>query len=166
LYFLLLGYSDPFALFLGWAFKLNINYTHLTISLFLAYAVLFYSNNINYKWVVSLFLCYLAAICLGIREIRYLTFIGFHILIFVQILISAIKEFYIKQRINVYFSVFLIYELTKILRYTIFIYSKNSPIYLFYLSDVFEMFICLFFILYNLENSPHIKLPFSKKYEY
>jgi hypothetical protein len=76
-----------------------------------------------------------------------------------QIIIPTVKEFYQKQRINIYFSILLIYELTTILKFIIYSYNYTSGIYMFYLSLVFEMVIGLFFILYNLENSPIIKLP-------
>ena len=158
LFFLLLGYSDPLAQFMLWAFRLNSNYVHSVIALLICYTVLYYNKNLNYKWVVALFLILLLSFCLGIKEIRLLTFIGFHLIIFVQILITTTKEIYLKHRINIYFSVLLIYELSVILRFIALVNNYASGIYFFYLTGVFEMFICLFFIFYNLENSPVIKL--------
>ena len=159
LYFLILGYSDPLALFLGWIFKLNLEYTHLVIAFLLTITVLFYNNNLNLKWIGSLFLLLILSILKVGVENRYFYFVIFHIIIYLQILIPSIKEFYLKHQINLYFTVLLIYELTTILKFVAVIYNYFSGVYLFYLSAVFEMFIALFFIFYNLQNSPHIKLP-------
>jgi hypothetical protein len=158
LFFLLLGYSDPLAEFMRWAFKLNSNYVHSVIALLICYTVLYYNKNLNYKWVVPLLLILLFSFSLGNKEIRILTFIGFQLIIFAQILITTTKEIYLKQRINIYFSVLLVYELSVILRYIALVNNYASGIYFFYLTGVFEMFICLFFIFNNLENSPVIKL--------
>ena len=160
LYFLILGYSDPLALIFLRFFKLDINYTHLIIAFLLTISILYYTKNLNSKWIISLILFLILSIWKGNRDIRYLSIIIFNCLIFAQILIPSIKEFYQGHRINIYFTVLLIYELTTILKYTAFAYNYFSGVYLFYLSLVFEMFIGLFFIFFNLHNSPHIKLPF------
>jgi hypothetical protein len=160
LYFLILGYSDPLALFLGWLFKLNANYTHLIIAFLLTISILYYTKNLNYKWIIALILLLILSIWKGDRDIRYLTIIIFHFLIFAQILIPSIKEFYQRHKINIYFSVLSVYELTTILKYTAFAYNYASGVYFFYLSAVFEMVIGLFFIFFNVQNSPYIKLPF------
>lgn len=161
LYFLILGYSDPLALIFLRFFKLDANYTHLIIAFLLTISILYYTKNLNSKWIISLILFLILSIWKGNRDIIYLSIIIFNCLIFAQILIPSIKEFYQGHRINIYFTVLLIYELTTILKYTAFAYNYFSGVYLFYLSLVFEMFIALFFIFFNLHNSPHIKLPFS-----
>lgn len=160
LYFLILGYSDPLALIFVRFFKLDANYIHLIIAFLLTISILYYTKNLNSKWIISLILFLMLSIWKGNRDIRYLSIIIFHCLIFTQILIPSIKEFYQGHRINIYFTVLLIYELTTILKYTAFAYNYFSGVYLFYLSLVFEMFIGIFFIFFNLLNSPHIKLPF------
>jgi hypothetical protein len=161
LFFLLMGYSDPLALLFRWAFSFNVEYTHLIMSLFYIFSVLYYNKNLNLKWIVTLLILLLFSICLGNQTIRLLTIVSFHILIIFQILIPAVKEFYLKQRINLYLSMILIYELTLILRYIVFVSNYTTGVYYFYLSGIFEIFICLFFIFYNLENSPVIKIPFG-----
>ena len=160
-YFLILGYSDPLALFFLWIFKLKVEYIHLIIAFLLTISVLFYNNNLNFKWIAALFLLLIFSVRKVGVDNRYFYFIIFHIIIFLQILIPSIKEFYVKHRINLYFTVLLIYELTTILKFVAFIYNYFSGVYLAYLSSVFEMVIALFFMFYTLQNSPQFKLPFG-----
>jgi hypothetical protein len=166
LYFLIMGYSDPLTLTLGWIFKINANYTHLVIAFLLTISILFYNKNLNYKWIIALFLFLIFSIVKGDKEIRYLSIIIFHFIIFTQILIPSIKEFYIKQRINLYLTILSVYELTTIFKYTAFTYNYNSGVYFFYLSVAFELLIGLFFIFINLNNSPILKLPFRLSEEH
>ena len=159
LYFLALGFSDPFALIFLWLIKLNVEYVHLIIAFILAISILFYNKKLNINWTIGLTLLLLVSIWrVGIDK-QYFYFIIFHFIILMQIMISAVKEVYQKQRINIYFSILFIYELTTILKFIIYSYNYTSGIYMFYLSLVFEMIIGLFFIFYNLENTPIIKLP-------
>src|ERR1035437_1321480 len=159
LYFLILGYSDPLALFLGWIFKLNVEYIQLITTFLLTISILFYNNNLNLKWIAVLLLLLMLSVWKVGVENRYSYFIIFHIIIYLQILIPSIKEFYLKHRINIYFTVLLVYELTTILKYVAVIFNYFSGVYLYYFSAVFEMFIALFFIFYNHQNSPQIKVP-------
>jgi hypothetical protein len=158
LYFLILGYSDPLSLFLGWMFKVDNGYTQLITAFLLTISILFYNNNLNLKWIAALLLLLMLSFWKVGVENRYFYFIIFHIIILIQILIPSVKEFYQGHRINIYFSVLLVYELTTILKFVAVIYNYYSGVYLFYLSAVFGMFIALFFIFYNLQNSPLIKL--------
>ena len=166
LYFLILGYSDPLALTFLKLFKIQTIYTHLIIYLLLTISILFYTKNLKIKWLIPLITLCILSILAGNRNFRYFSLIVFNILIFLQILIPSTKEFYLKQRINIYYSILLLYELMIILQYTAFAFNYTSGVYFFYLSLAFEMLIGLFFIFYNLENSPLIKLSFGKKYEY
>jgi hypothetical protein len=159
LYFLILGYSDPLALFLGWIFQLNVEYIQLITAFLLTISILFYNNNLNLKWIAALLLLLMLSVWKVGVDKRYFYFIIFHIIIYLQILIPSIKEFYLKQRINIYFTVLLIYELTTILKFVAVAYNYFPGIYLFYISVVFELVIGIFFIFYNLQNSPLIKLP-------
>jgi len=159
LYFLILGYSDPLVLLLGWTFKLNVEYTHLITAFLLTISILYYNKNLNLKWIAALLLLIMLSFWKVGVENRYFYFIIFHIIILIQILIPSVKEFYQAHRINIYFSVLLVYELTTILKFVDVIYNYYSGVYLFYISAVFGMFIALFFIFFNLQNGPLIKLP-------
>src|SRR5674476_662082 len=87
LYFLIIGYSDPLALFLGWIFKLNVEYSHLITAFLLTISILFYNNNLNLKWIILLFLLLILSVWKVGVENRYFYFIIFHIIIYLQILI-------------------------------------------------------------------------------
>src|SRR5674476_584731 len=102
LYFLILGYSDPLALFLLKFIKLNINYTHLIVAYLLAISILFYAKNLNVKWNIILFLFLILSLLINIREMRYFSIISFHGLILSQLLILSVKEFYQENKINLY----------------------------------------------------------------
>ena len=160
LYFLTLGYSDPLALLLGWLFKISPNYTHLIIAFILLICILYYTNKLNYKWIISLFLLLILSLCSGNRDIRYISIIIIHCLIFVQILIPTLLEFFNGHRINTYLSVLLVYELMTALKYAAFSFNYFSGVYFFYISLAFETVICIFFIFVNLNNTPLINLPF------
>ena len=158
LYFLISGYSDPLALLLGQVFRLNPYYTHLLIAFLLSISILFYSKKLNSKWIASLILLLLLSLWLGNKNTIFIPIIIFRFLIILQLLISFSNEFLLKQRINIYLSVLIFYEITIILKYAAVGCNYSLGIYFYYLTSVFGMLICLFFIFYNLQNSPLIKL--------
>jgi hypothetical protein len=158
LYFLILGYSDPLAIML-FRFRIDVQFVHIITAFLVTISVLYYNKNLNLKWIAALFLLLGLSLWKAGVENRYLYFIIFHIIVYLQILIPSIKEFYLKHQINLYFTVLMIYELSTILKYIAVTYNYFTGIYLFYLTSVFEMFVALFFIFFNLQNSPNIKLP-------
>lgn len=158
LYFLLLGYSDPLGLFLLKLYGINLICTHLVIAVFLTLFVIYYNNNLNITWIVILCILCFMVLWIGNKSLNYFSLIFLNSLIFIQILIPTIKDFYFRNGINLYYSVLLLYELGVILKYIVFAYSGLSGIYLFYLTSAFEILIGLFFIFYNLNNSPFIRL--------
>jgi hypothetical protein len=161
LYFLISGYSDPLAILLGEVFRLNPYYTHLLIAFLLSISILFYSKKLNSKWIASLILLLILSLWLGNKNTIFIPIIIFRFLIILQLLISFSNEFLLKQRINIYLSVLIFYEITIILKYAAVGCNYSLGIYFYYLTSVFGMLICLFFIFYNLQNSPLIKLHFS-----
>ena len=166
LYFLISGYSDPITLFLLWHLKLNPYYSHLIISLLLTISIFYYTKFLKIRWIISLVLFLILSLWLCDKSTLYIPIVIFRILIVWQLFVSSANEFLLKHKINLYLSVLIFYELTVILKYVAVGINYTNGIYMFYLTLAFEMFICIFFIFYNLENSPLIKLPFSNKYEY
>jgi hypothetical protein len=158
LYFLISGYSDPLALLLGQVFKLDPYYTHLLIAFLLSISILFYSKKLNSKWIASLILLLMLSLWLGDKNTIFIPIIIFRFLIILQLLNSFANEFLLKQRINIYLSVLIFYEITIMLKYAAVGCNYSLGIYFYYLTSVFGMLICLFFIFYNLQNSPLIKL--------
>ena len=158
LYFLISGYSDPLVILLGEVFRLNPYYTHLLIAFLLSISILFYSKKLNSKWIASLILLLILSLWLGNKNTIFIPIIIFRFLIILQLLISFSNEFLLKQRINIYLSVLIFYEITIILKYAAVGCNYSLGIYFYYLTSVFGMLICLFFIFYNLQNSPLIKL--------
>jgi hypothetical protein len=161
LYFLILGYSDPLALLLGWLFKLNSYYLHLIVAFLLALSILYYNKNLNIKWIGSLTLILILSLLFETKSTFVLSIIIFRIFVIVQIFIIFIKEFFLNRNINFYFSILLLYELTTLLKYTAVAINYTTGIYMFFLSLAFEILIGIFFIFYNIQNSPRIKLPFD-----
>jgi hypothetical protein len=158
LYFLISGYSDPLAILLGEVFKLDPYYTHLLIAFLLSISILFYSKKLNSKWIASLILLLMLSLWLGDKNTIFIPIIIFRFLIILQLLNSFANEFLLKQRINIYLSVLIFYEITIMLKYAAVGCNYSLGIYFYYLTSVFGMLICLFFIFYNLQNSPLIKL--------
>ena len=158
LYFLISGYSDPLALLLGQVFRLDPYYTHLLIAFLLSISILFYSKKLNSKWIASLILLLMLSLWLGDKNTIFIPIIIFRFLIILQLLNSFTNEFLLKQRINIYLSVLTFYEITIMLKYAAVGCNYSLGIYFYYLTSVFGMLICLFFIFYNLQNSPLIKL--------
>jgi hypothetical protein len=166
LYFLILGYSDPLTLFFLWHLKLNPIYTHLIIALALTISIFYYTKILKIRWVVFLVLLFVLSLWLCDKNTLFIPIAIFRILIVWQLFVSSANEILLKHKINLYLSVLIFYELTSILKYIAVEINYTNGIYMFYLTLAFEMIICVFFIFYNLENSPLIKLPFSNKYEY
>jgi hypothetical protein len=127
----------------------------------LSISILFYSKKLNSKWIASLILLLILSLWLGNKNTIFIPIIIFRFLIILQLLISFSNEFLLKQRINIYLSVLIFYEITIILKYAAVGCNYSLGIYFYYLTSVFGMLICLFFIFYNLQNSPLIKLHFS-----
>jgi hypothetical protein len=164
LYFLILGYSDPLG-FMLIRLRINPYYTHFVIAFLLVLSVMYYNKTLTLKWIVPLILFLFFFLWRGNNETLIVPIMVFHFIIFLQIVISSAKEFQIKQKISVYFPILLIYELTIILKFVALEINFNPGFYLFYMTSAFEILVCLFFIFYNLDNSPLIKLPISSKYD-
>lgn len=165
LYFLILGYSDPVALFLFTHKLLGVSYLHLLTSFLLASAVLYYNKNLNYKWMVSFLLIYVIIILFfNYNFVRY-SIALIHLFIVILMTIAVTKDFYLNKGIKLYLSVILLYEVTIVLKFAALIMYNQIGVYYFYSTLVFELLFGLFFVFCNQKNSPIIRLPYINREE-
>jgi hypothetical protein len=68
---------------------------------------------------------------------------------------------YNKKAINYYFIVLVVYELSIIFKMLTILTNINMGVLFYHLTTIFEILICFYFILFNIENSPQFK--FNKK---
>ena len=165
LYFLISGFSDPITLFSLWLLKTNPIYIHLFISFLLAISILYYYKNLTTKWLVTLIIILIISSLVGDKDVLFIPIIIFRLFIVVQLFIDTASDFLIKKKVSLYISLLLFYELTIIFKYTAVGFNYSTGIYLYYLTSAIDVFVCIFFVLYNLQNSPFIKLSFSNNSE-
>jgi hypothetical protein len=65
---------------------------------------------------------------------------------------------YKNKAINFYFIVLVVYELSILLKMFTLLTNKQMGVHFYHLTTFFEILICLFFIFFNIENSPQFKL--------
>ena len=159
LFFLILAVADPINVLINIITSIKT----IQVSVIITYALVI--SLIERNWVkknsliiiLTLFLLLAAAFTLPI-EVIYAIKILLSIIVLFIILKKALLYFNKTQTINLFFLVFILYEITIIIKYIYGASGTKTGIIYFYIISFFEFFIGLFFVLYNKENSPKFKL--------
>jgi hypothetical protein len=66
---------------------------------------------------------------------------------------------YLKKAVNFYFITLIIYEVSLVLKMLTVLINIQTGRIDYYLTSIFELIICIYFIFFNIKNSPQFKLP-------
>jgi hypothetical protein len=160
-YFLILAVSDPLIGVLNYAFKVHAHTIHITAGLLLIYSVQYYKQNRSFKFNHKNFffaLVTLFAVVNGNIVFIKTVLLLIHLMLFyyfLQLLLNNAKE---EEEIKIYHIVLLFYEASIILKVLNLIIGTATGIVYFYITTAFGMLVAIFFIIYNLKNSPAISL--------
>ncbi len=151
LYFLILALSDPIVMIINWFRPLESSVYYLVVSTFILIVLL------KKKYLLlTLILILFAAIYLSNPEIRMFTFLV-HFIILLYFLREFIMIISKDSGILIFNLMLVLYEASIIFKFAASYLSIAGYLY-FYLTTAFEIFIALFFAIFNEKNSPFIKL--------
>ena len=150
-FFLLLAFSDLSVLALHKLFQINSSYIHLLVIYFAYLSVLSKETLKKYKYLL-LFLVLIILFCFFIINkisINYFIFIIINFLIFLRILLTFITEIELEKTVKIFLIIFLLYELTVILKFINIITGFTNAYFYFFVTTVFEIFFGLFFSIFK-----------------
>ena len=152
IYFLLLAVSDPIFFLLNWTYDISSPPYYIIISL-LAFISLVKKKLLFLILLLSIgFIIYLQN-----AELIFLNFvIHFFILVyFLKDLVITTSE---KDKIIIFNLILVLYEVSVMTKFAVsFLFSTGRLLYDF--ATVFDIFIGIFFTIFNDKKSPEIKLP-------
>ncbi len=159
LYFLILAIADPLSVLIYFTLSIKIVQVNFLITFFLILSLCdFKMLKRNWIIVILIFFILLAAVSdFQLKAIQGIKIFLSLIVLFI-ILKNTLLYFNKNQTISLFFLVFIMYQITIIIKY-IFVFSgtKTGVVY-FYTTTFFEYFIGIYFSLFNIRNSPKFKL--------
>ena len=159
LFFLILAVADPVMLLLTKFLLFQVTRTNLIITYLLILSLL-NRNRVKKNWIIALiFLLVLltAAIDLTLEDVYRIKIILSSIILFI-ILKDSLLDFNKKHTIQLFYLVFILYEITIIIKFIFAATRTHTGTVYFYTTGFFEIFIGLFFCFFNKKNSPSFKL--------
>jgi hypothetical protein len=151
LYFLILALSDPIFTIIDWFYPTDSTTYYVFISTMLLIVLL----RKKFLYLLLIFIIILN-IYLNNLEIRIFTFV-----IHFVILLYFLKEFVViiseESKIIIFNLVLVLYEASIIFKFAASYLAIAGYLY-FYITTAFEIFIAVFFTIYNEKNSPVINI--------
>jgi len=155
-YFVLLAFSDPIITIIGFFHPLDATVYYLVIS-----TLLLISLVKKRELLLLLVAVFLMSIFLNNPEIRFFIF-----LIHFVILLYFLKELLViisrESKLVIFSLILVLYEATLLFKFAA-SYLEIAGYLYFYLTTAFEIFIAVFFTIYNEKNSPVINLQMEPK---
>lgn len=156
-FFLILAISDLIVLTSIKFRIIDASYIYIFINYF-AYLTILSKRVLNKYWYIFLILFLIAVTYVFSYNnllIRNLIFITISIFIFLKILFSFITEVVTTKIIKIFLTVFLLYELTVIIKFVNLIIGLTNAFSYFLVTTIFEILFGLFFSLFK-EDSQRI----------
>lgn len=155
-YFLTLAASGVLIWFLIYTLKIHPMYTSLLMSFSAVLAVLYYTRKRKRKWIIAAVL--IVILPLGSPDIARLGVFVLHGIILYYFMSLLARDMANTDNINMYFIILILYESSILLKISARIVNVYTGMYFFYITTAFEILIAVYFIFYNLRNSPKLKL--------
>jgi hypothetical protein len=124
----------------------------------LVLSVLYQCKKLNLKWIAFCSFILLFTLISFKPALMYLPMMIFRIIIVYHFSGVFLKNVFNNNEVNLYYLLLLFYEFTVILKFFELIYSFYTAVFYFYLSTAVEIIVCIYFIFFNIENSPRFKL--------
>jgi hypothetical protein len=159
IFFLILAFADPVNALLNIFLAIKTIQVNLVIT-FLLILSLLDRNRLKKNWIVFtiLFIVLLTALAnFPIKAVYGIKIFLSCIILFI-ILKDTILYLNKNRTINLFFLIFILYEITIIIKYIYTTSRTPTGVIYFYTTSFFEFFIGLYFCFFNKENSPKFKL--------
>ncbi len=160
LYFLIYAINSAFMfMVMGYILPIHPAYLYLGLNFFLIVSLFDFKKIPHYLLfltgvlIVSIILPFLISI-----RIITLCLVIQHAVIFFIILKRTIIYSYHEGKLNLFQFVLLLYEITIVTRFLVVLHNIKTNIIYFYLTGAFSILISIFFLFYNVENSPKIRM--------
>lgn len=158
-FFLILALSDPFSSFFYHLLKIYPIRIYLIITFLLIVSVTYKNKSVRQ---IVLFAVILAGLVITDFYLKAAYIYDLNIFLSGILVFLFVKEtilsFNKNLTINLFYLVLTLYEISVVLKFLFNIYLTNKGIVYFYTTTAFEILIGIFFIFYNVLNSPNFKL--------
>lgn len=160
LYFLVLALTEPLGMLMYYLFSLNPMYLYAPSSLCLLLTSLYYLHSIKFNILLVNLAFFLLSIFLFIEygNIRILIFLMaiLQIEIFCGFIISLVRKLVNRNIFYTYFLLIIFYEFSLIVKSISYVFDIKTSMPFIHMLGILEVIIGLYFILFNLKNSPKI----------
>ena len=153
---------DPIALFSVYIIHIYATRIYITMVILSVFS-LFEVKTIKKNIFLFILIIILGIIISWFGTIKLLTvcLIFLHLITFIIFFKFSLIEFHKEDHINLFYLLLCIYEISLLLKFIIVITDIKTGAELFFITSSFEIFIAIYFIIYNEITSPKIKLKLS-----
>ncbi|MGE5435591.1 MAG: hypothetical protein ACM3O3_00060 [Syntrophothermus sp.] len=155
--FVLLALTDPISLLLNYIFRINSYYTFLIYSSIMLSLSFYYRKKISKFILLIVLLFTIVGIVLSTDYLKFFI-LGFNALVLINFVTIMLFNSFKEQKINYFYIVLVLYQLTVTLKFLIIILNVNTGPYFYFITTAFEILIGIYFIFFNNINSPSIRL--------
>ena len=154
-YFFLLAISEPIGSSLYFFWKIPAYYPYTTASFLLILSVFRYKDKWG-KEIILINALLFALVIIFFQKYAFHTAALFHLLLLGYFMTLFLRKYFMRGVIYIYLLMLVMFEFATVLMFSLRFVRTNANIAFSYLLSLFEIFICIFFIIYNFKNSPRI----------
>jgi hypothetical protein len=156
-YFFILAVSQSIVLIFYYFWKLPPFYIFTIFSYLLSFTIFGY-DKLWKKNLLILNTILLLVVLIHLHNYANYVAALYHIQLLGYFIALFLKKYFTHDIIHIYICLLVVYEFSTILMFSLrFVHSRINVIFANILS-LFELFICVFFIVYDFNNSPKIRL--------
>jgi hypothetical protein len=156
-YFFILAISEPVCNILYHFAKVPVLYP-FTASSFLLMLTIFKFKGTKGKSIIILNTILFILAFFFIQKFAYHIDAIFHLMILANFITIFIKKLFTRQTVNFYLLILIIYEFSTTTMFVLKLAHTKINVAFGGILAIFEMFVCLFFVVYSYKNSPKIRL--------
>jgi hypothetical protein len=165
-YFLILALTDPISQLVFIIFQIDPIYFYAPSSILLLFVVLNYTHTLKPGIIIfnSLIFLVLALFLIFFENIRIpiILMAYFQFVILLNLTLYLVRKLFYRHIIYSYLIFLILYEFTIIIKSILYIFHLELGNFLIHFINIFEVFICFFYVIYNLKTAPRFH-PNKKK---
>lgn len=155
--FVLLALTDPISLFNIYYLNIHPHYTFLVYSSIMLILSFYYRKQLIKLTLLLVILITLVGLVLNTEYLKYFI-LGFNAIVLINFATIMLLNSFKEQRINYFYVVLVLYQLTVTLKFLIIILNVHTGTYFYFITTAFEILMGIYFIFFNDKNSPSLKL--------
>jgi hypothetical protein len=157
-YFLVLALTPFASVFCYHYFKITPASVYVVSSSAMVVALQYYKNKKIRSGVALLILLFPVAVYLNDLKTDLFLIIIQQGIIITYLYFFLLEFLYDKKAVNIYMIILVVYVLSLIFKMLAVLADFQLGIIYYHLTTIFETLICIYFIFFNIENSPQFKL--------